>query len=59
MKKTRYIGTDYIYIALLILAVIIGISIYSVDKRNCEKKGGIYIWEWHSEGSKCHLKGDK
>lgn len=58
MKKNKYIDKDYIYIALLIIGIIIAISITFIDKSNCEKKGGIYIWEWGSEGTKCHIKGE-
>ena len=48
---------------VIVIAVIFGIWFltYRIDKYNCEKNGGIYVYEFMSEskGSKCHFKGEK
>lgn len=49
---------DISYIITILFAILIIFAFYKIDKTNCEKQGGIYIWEWNSRGTKCHFKND-
>ena len=49
---------DISYIIAILLVIIFIFVLYKIDKTNCEKQGGIYIWEWNSKGTKCHFKND-
>ena len=57
MNKT--FGIYLTIIGLLLFSIGICTLIYNLDKINCEKNGGVYIWEFNSRGNKCHYKGDK
>jgi len=41
----------------LMIVLIIGLILLMIntDKKRCEARGGIFIWEWSSHGSKCHI----
>lgn len=64
MKKLFNNETFILIIGIFILlSLVFGLwyLTYRIDKHNCEKKGGIYVYELNSEskGSKCHFKGGK
>lgn len=45
-------------IALIIIIIgcfLLVFSIYHINKINCEKNGGKYIFEYGNKGSNCHL----
>lgn len=49
------------YVIFVILALIIfGINyvFIKIDKNNCEKNGGVYIWSFNEYETKCHIKGE-
>ena len=45
-----------IIIFLGLILVIFGF--YNINKINCEKQGGVYIFEFGNKGSMCHFKND-
>lgn len=50
-KTTAYlIGT--------ILGIVLFLMFYNINKTNCEKQGGVYIFEFGSKGSMCHFKNN-
>ena len=53
----EHIGFITMSIMIIIVAFMLFIF-YRIDKHNCEKHNGIYIWEINSYGNKCHYKND-
>lgn len=49
---------DISYIIVILFVILFIFVFYKIDKKNCEKQGGIYIWEWNSKSTKCHFKND-
>lgn len=48
---------DFIIILFIVLGFIF--VIIKIDKTNCEKNGGVYIWSFNKYETKCHLGGNK
>lgn len=44
---------------ITLLAILFCYMFYRIDKKHCENNGGVYIWEWTSNGNQCHYKGGK
>ena len=52
----KIMNSTIAWIILIILLIICATTlIIKTDEDRCEKKGGIYIWEWFSTSSKCHV----
>lgn len=48
-----------ITIIITLVAILFMYFVYRIDKLHCENNGGVYIWEWASQGNQCHYKGEK
>lgn len=46
------------YLIGLILGIVLFLMINNINKTNCEKQGGVYIFEFGNKGSLCHFKND-
>ena len=55
-KEYNKVGFDLLKIVLFVAVILlIPYLIYYSDKKRCEDKGGIFIFELGSRGSQCHF----